>query len=65
MPEASKPNIHGCIHGRIAVAVFNPGGVEEINMLPLLLSIYASSFGRRKWQSKAGARLNRKLEMSK
>ena len=29
MPEASKPNIHGYIHGRIAVAVFNTGGVEE------------------------------------
>ena len=44
MPEASKPNIHGCIHGRIAVAVFNPGGVEEINMLPLLLSFGDSAF---------------------
>jgi hypothetical protein len=32
MPEASKPNIHGYIHGRIIVPVFNTGGVE-VNIL--------------------------------
>jgi len=29
MPEASKSNIHGFIHGSCAGAIYNTGGVEE------------------------------------
>jgi len=29
MPEASKSNIHGFIHGSSARTIFNTGGVEE------------------------------------
>lgn len=32
MPEASKSNIHGLIHGNCAGAIFNTGGVEELQV---------------------------------
>jgi hypothetical protein len=32
MPEASKSNIHGFIHGNCVGANFNTGGVEELQV---------------------------------
>jgi len=29
MPEASKPNIHGYIHGRTSTVLINTSGVED------------------------------------
>jgi len=32
MPEASKSNIHGLIHGNCEGKIYNAGGVEELQI---------------------------------
>jgi hypothetical protein len=32
MPEASKSNVHGYIHGSCDLAILNTGGVEELQV---------------------------------
>jgi len=45
MPEASKSNVHGCIHGKSAVHYCNAGGVEEyLNKQILFFKFYIIFF---------------------